>query len=56
VQVRVIDEVPDVGLMVSYAPKACVVAPTVQVFADHATEHPKMAQAAMHASSALDLG
>src|SRR6266487_400673 len=52
----VMDDVPAVGFMVSYAPNACVVAATLHVLLpDHATDDPNTAQTAMLASSALDL-
>jgi hypothetical protein len=54
-QVTVMDDVPEVGFRVSYAPKACVVAVAEQLFADQATEDPNMAQAAMLASSTFEL-
>src|SRR5436190_281194 len=56
VQVTVIDDVPEVGLIVSYAPNAWVGAATVQLSADHATEGTSIVQdAAIPASSALDV-
>src|SRR5712672_1587646 len=49
------DDVPAVGVMVSYAPNAWFVGAALQLpLADHAAEDPNKAQTAMHARSTLD--